>query len=161
MEYWDIYDINRVKTGKLHRRGDKLGQGEYHLIVNVWIKNSNDEYLIQQRQDNIHMGGKWTCAVGGSAVSGEDSRQAIIRELKEEIGLEVSENEIKHIYTNNHHEGFNDIYFLEKDIDVETLVLQEEEVKDVRWVSKNELLEMISTHEFINRDYFTELFRLI
>lgn len=39
-EFWDIYDVNRIKKGKLHKRGDYMHKGEYHLIVHVSIKNS-------------------------------------------------------------------------------------------------------------------------
>ena len=35
-EFWDIYDAERRLTGKLHRRGDTLPEGEYHLVVHIW-----------------------------------------------------------------------------------------------------------------------------
>ena len=40
MEYWDIYDEFKNKTGKVLKRGDKLNDDEYHLVTNAWIKNS-------------------------------------------------------------------------------------------------------------------------
>lgn len=44
MEYWDIYDEFKNKTGKVLKRGDKLNDDEYHLVTNAWIKNSKGEF---------------------------------------------------------------------------------------------------------------------
>lgn len=46
MEYWDLYDKNRNKLNKIVKRGDKLADDEYHIVVNVWLKNKNNEFLI-------------------------------------------------------------------------------------------------------------------
>ena len=53
MELWDIYDRNRNKTGKIIKRGERMLEGEFHLIVHIWIKNSNNEFLIQQRSEKV------------------------------------------------------------------------------------------------------------
>lgn len=47
MELWDIYNENREKTGRTIVRGQKLGENEYHLVVHMWIINSNGQFLIQ------------------------------------------------------------------------------------------------------------------
>ena len=49
MELWDLYTENRVKTGETHVRGNSLPENKYHLVVNVWIKNSEGKYLISKR----------------------------------------------------------------------------------------------------------------
>lgn len=49
MEKWDLYDKNRNKLNKVVNRGDYLSDDEYHLVVNAWIKNDKDEFLITQR----------------------------------------------------------------------------------------------------------------
>ena len=49
MELWDLYTENRVKTGETHVRGNPLPKDKYHLVVNVWIKNSEGKYLISRR----------------------------------------------------------------------------------------------------------------
>ena len=52
MEYWDLYDENRRKLNKVAVRGSVLNDNEFHLVVNVWIKNKNDEFLISRRSKN-------------------------------------------------------------------------------------------------------------
>ena len=49
MEYWDLYDENRRKLNRKVTRGSRLNDNEFHLVVNVWIKNNNDEFLISRR----------------------------------------------------------------------------------------------------------------
>lgn len=46
MELWDIYDINRIKTGKTVMRGETIKQGGFHLVVHVCVFNSKGEMLI-------------------------------------------------------------------------------------------------------------------
>ena len=52
MEYWDLYDENRIKLNKISVRGLILNDNEFHLVVNVWIKNKNNEFLISRRFKN-------------------------------------------------------------------------------------------------------------
>lgn len=74
-EIWDLYDENRKLLGKDHVRGEQLPIDGYHLVVNVWIRNSKGEYLISQRSANRPTFPlMWEC-VGGSVVKGEDSMQ--------------------------------------------------------------------------------------
>ena len=87
MELWDLYNEKRELTGRDHVRGQEVPQGYYHLVVHVWIQNSRGEYLISQRSaDRPADPLKWEC-VGGSALKGEDSLTAALRETKEEVGL--------------------------------------------------------------------------
>ena len=52
MEYWDLYDKDRNKLLKAVKRGDKLADDEYHIVINAWIKNQQGEFLIAQRSAN-------------------------------------------------------------------------------------------------------------
>ena len=54
MELWDVYDINRARTGKTAVRGEKLPEGGFHLVVHVCILGSDGRMLIQQRQPFKH-----------------------------------------------------------------------------------------------------------
>ena len=87
-EFWDIYDEERHKTGKLHKRGLPLAEGEYHLVIHVWVRNSNGDFLITRRSPGKNLfPGKWECT-GGSALVGEDSEAAALRETLEETGID-------------------------------------------------------------------------
>ena len=49
-EYWDIYDKDRNKTGRLAERDVyKLKEGEYHIVTIALILNSKNEMLITRR----------------------------------------------------------------------------------------------------------------
>ena len=88
MEYWDIYDKHKRKTGKIIKRGDALQDEEYHLVVNIWIKNKNNDFLITRRAAKRSFPLMWECT-GGSAIKGETSLDAACREVKEELGLNL------------------------------------------------------------------------
>jgi len=85
-ELWDVYDANRVKTGRTHRRGVPLPPGDYHLAVFVWIRGGGGKYLITQRAPQAIRPLLWQ-ATGGSALAGEDSLSAALREAREETGI--------------------------------------------------------------------------
>lgn len=150
MEKWDVYDIHRKKIDKTVTRGDKLDKDTYHLIVHICIFNSKGEMLIQQRQPfKKGWSNMWDLTVGGSATAGDTSQDAAERELFEEIGLKLDFKDTRPHITINDDTVFNDIYIVEKDIDVEELKLQYEEVKAVKWATKEEIFKMIDNEEFI------------
>ena len=158
MEYWDIYDIERNKTGKEVLRGDKLNDGEYRLVVHACIFNSKGQMLIQQRQSfKDGWPNMWDLTCGGSAIKGETSQMAIDRELKEELGIEIKSMR-PHI-TINFENGFDDIYLIEKEVDIDSLKLQYEEVQNVKWASKEEIIAMIEENVFI--PYYPSLISLL
>lgn len=142
-ELWDIYTKDRVKTGRLHRRGEKMKDGDYHMVVHVCIFNSKNQLLIQQRQPfKKGWSNMWDITVGGSALHGESSSQAAEREVFEEIGLKLDLSETRPDFTINFEDGFDDYYLLEREVDLDELHLQEEEVQAVRWADREELLQM-------------------
>ena len=96
MELWDIYDIDRVRTGRVAQRGKPaseggLGEGEYHLVVHICVFNGHGQLLLQQRQkDKEGYPNLWDVSAAGSALAGENSAAAASRELREELsGVEL------------------------------------------------------------------------
>ena len=100
----------------------------------------------------------WDITVGGSALSGESSQTAIERELFEEIGLKIDLQDVQPHLTINFNEGFDDVYLIEKEIIINDLVLQYEEVQDVKWAALEEINEMIDDGVFI--PYYKSLIQL-
>ena len=86
MEYWDLYDANRRKLNKTTTRGSMLNDNEFHLVVNVWIKNKNNEFLISRRAESKPHPLMWE-TTGGSVLLGEESVDAAVREAKEELNV--------------------------------------------------------------------------
>lgn len=160
MELWDIYDVNRNKTGRTMVRGEAFAEGDYHLVVHVCIFNSKGEMLIQQRQPfKEGWPNMWDISVGGSAVQGDNSQTAAEREVLEELGITLDLQGVRPHFTVNFSKGFDDIYLIEKDIDLSELHLQYEEVQNAKWATKEEILQMIEKEEFI--PYYPSLIHLL
>ena len=91
MEYWDIYDEKKQKTGRTMKRNDwNMQPDEYHLTVLGVLKRPDGRYLITQRKLDKEWGAGWWEVPGGGVNAGEDSRDAVIREIREETGLTVT-----------------------------------------------------------------------
>lgn len=65
-EIWELVDINKNKTGVIHERGkeDSIPQGMYHLVVEIWTKNSKGQIVLTQRHQNKTYGLMWECSGG-------------------------------------------------------------------------------------------------
>lgn len=161
VELWDIYTKDRIKTGKLHKRGEKLSDEEFHLVVHVCILNNKNQLLIQQRQPfKSGWPNMWDLSVGGSAIAGESSSQAAERELAEELGLKLDLSDVLPQFTTTFRNGFDDYYIVKNDVDLSHIKLQKEEVQAVRWADKEEVLKMQQEGTFIPYWFLDKLFEL-
>lgn len=149
MEILDLYDRERIKTNKTYQRGTAQPKGYYRLVVHVCIFNSKGQLLIQQRTYNKKMPGLWDVTCGGAVSTGETSSVAASRELFEELGVRINFKNIRPSLTANFANGFDDFYVLNKDIDIDNLLLQEEEVKDARWESLDGVLKLWRRGKFV------------
>ena len=91
MEYWDIYDRDKKPTGRTMKRNDWcLKDGEYHLTVLGVVARPDHKFLITKRvMTKAWAPGCWEVS-GGAAQAGEESREAVLREVKEETGVSAS-----------------------------------------------------------------------
>ncbi|MFA9558119.1 NUDIX domain-containing protein [Evansella sp. AB-rgal1] len=150
MEIWDIYDKDRKLTGRTMVRGESFEAGDFHLVVHVCIFNNKGEMLIQQRQPfKQGWSNMWDLTVGGSAIAGDTSQQAAEREVLEEIGYIINLHGVRPSFTVNFEVGFDDYYLVVEDIDIGELTLQPEEVQQVKWASRDEIMRMIDEGIFI------------
>lgn len=167
-EIWDVYDENRNLTGRYIERGRPRWQkGNYHLVVHVWKRNAKGEWLIDRRtpRKTDNMGGLWE-TTGGSAVAGDSSLDAALREAKEELGLTLlpESGHLFHTYINkgfNGYTGFIDVWVFDCDCSLEDIVLQESETCDVMWASGDKIKEMIENGEFIGYEIYPYLDKLL
>ena len=150
MELMDIYDENGVRTGRTFERNTKLCAGEYCRVIHVCIFNSTGKLLIQQRQSfKEGWPNMWDVSAAGAVSAGESSNQAAEREVFEELGYKLELDEVRPHLIISFDAGFNDIYIVERDIDLNSLQLQYEEVQAVCWAGLDEINELIITGKFI------------
>ena len=160
-ELWDLYNAARERTGREHVRGEPIPQGYYHLVVHVWIRNSAGNYLISQRSaDRPAHPLKWEC-VGGSALKGEDSLTAALRETREELGLTLSPEDGRLVYsvTGRVVNGvrFTDIVF-RYDGPVDLSLATTKEVAQTAWLDKTQIKTLFDQEEFVNTlGYFFDI----
>lgn len=153
MEIWDVYDDKREKTGTICRRDiDTLKNGEYHIVVTGIILNSRNEILIAKRAPHKKKPLLWECS-GGSIIQGENSLQGILRELKEELGIEFDCKEAFYLKTikDTQAHDFKDLWLFKRDIDIKKdLHFNDGEVIDAKWVSISQFLEMYHQNQIVD-----------
>lgn len=151
-EYTDLYDENKNLTGeKLFReKGTKLivPKGRYSVVVLAFIENSKGEFLFQmtsKRKKNV-----WA-TTGGHVKSGQTSKEAIIEEIKEELGIDINEDEVKLFKTYKYDDAFKDVFYIKKDIDINSLTYEKDEVEYVKYLTKDKILDLINNNGNIRK----------
>lgn len=159
MEYWDIYDKNKQKTGRTMKRNDWiLKDDEYHLSVLGIVSRSDGKFLITQRKMDKAWAPGWWEVSGGGVQAGEESQEAVLREVQEETGLDVSAAWGGYIFTyhrENPGEGDNyfvDVYRFVLDFDVTDVKVQEREASAYRIVDLKEIEALAAQGIFLHYD---------
>ena len=146
MEWNDIYDKNRNLTGRIHRRGRPWKDGEFGLVVCVWVYDGRGRLLLTRRAKGKSFAGTWENS-GGAAQAGETSRQAIARELFEETGIRAAEDEFEFLDSDRDAHTLYDFYCLKRQLPAEEVVLQPGETDGVKWADFEEIHGMIRNKE--------------
>ena len=161
-ELWDIYDINKNKKNKLHKRGLPLDKNDYHIVIHAWVINSNDEVILTKRHSSKKIcPNMWECTEG-SIIAGESSIEGAVRELKEEIGLdfEIADAEFFTSFVLNFSNTIIDSYLFKKDVNIDDLVLQENEVSEAKIVNERVYREMCKNGDIVESlRYFYNLYK--
>lgn len=159
MERRDLYDKNRNLTGETIYKGEDIPKGKYIIVVLVMIQNSKGEFLIQKRSKQKD--GKYA-ATGGHIKTGQTSIEGMMDEIQEEISLRVKPEEIECIFSQRFDEAqvFFDLYYMKKDFEISDLVLQEEEVESVEWMTLKKIEELIKKDMFLI-NHAEEVYRTI
>ena len=144
VEYNDVYDKDRNLIGKVHKRGTPWGPGEYGLVVCVWVYDGKGHFLLTRRAKGKSFSGTWENS-GGAAKAGENSRQAIARELFEETGIQADPEEFELLDTDQDRNIFYDHYCLRRIVRTKDVVLLPGETDDVMWASFGKIHWLIRT----------------
>ena len=152
MELVDVYNIRHEKLNYEKERKELI-DGEYRLSCFIWIINDNDQILLQQRLKNAKkMPNMWGTTAGG-VKKGESSLEGAIRELKEELGIEVNINELEFIGSNKRINDFVEVWLCKKNVLESDLKLDFNEVQNAKWFSIEEFDEMLNNGTGINSGY--------
>ena len=167
MELWDIYDENKQLTGRTMKRNDWcLKDGEYHLTVLGVVVRPDGKFLITQRVMTKAWAPGWWEVSGGAAQAGEDSQDAVKREILEETGLDVTGCEGGYLFT-YHRENpgkgdnyFVDVYRFVMDINEKDLHLQTEETDGYMFATVDEIKAFAAEGKFLHYDSIKKAFEL-
>ena len=143
MELLDVVDINGIPTGKTIVRGDKsykFKEGEYVHVGVIFIENDEHEYLIQKTSKEK---GGYYSSTGGHIDHGELPDDSIKREVEEELGINVDDDNIEKYGYIIQGPVIKYIYYLYKNIDINKCVLQEEEVEAIKYMTVDEINNLI------------------
>lgn len=147
MELLDIYDNEGNKTGKVIKRGDKsvqLSENEHIAVAVIFIENNKGEFLMQKT--STEKGGLFS-STGGHIDSGETPLSTIRREVEEELGINVDNETIEEYGFILYDKPLRYMFYLKKDIDINDIKVQEEEVEYVKYMTKEEILNLIENKQ--------------
>lgn len=146
MDKVNIYNRNREMTDKVKDRNN-LGEGEYRISTHIWIIDEENNLLVQKRTANSRKFPNMWSQTGGGVLAGENSKETVKRESKEELNLEVKDDEIYYIGSYVRKKDIVDVWVVKKEeqIEIKNLKLQQEEVADVKMVTFQEFDEMIKS----------------
>ena len=146
MELLDLYDNDLRPTGQTVERGKMIPQGLMIPIVAVFIHNNEGKYLIQKVSES--KGGYYATTAGHVKAGEMDFTISMQRELKEELGLSVTQSELKLLRIRRYGYKFTLLYMLRSNVPVEMLRLQKEEVESVHWMTREEIEKLCDEGKF-------------
>ncbi|MEE1077792.1 MAG: NUDIX domain-containing protein [Agathobacter sp.] len=166
-ERWDIYDINKKRTGRTMKRNDWcLKDDEYHLTVLGVVCRPDGKFLITKRSMDKHWAPGWWEVSGGACMAGEESLDAVKREVLEETGLDVSGAQGGYMFSykrENPGEGDNyfvDIYRFMMDFEESDVHPQEEETAGFMLATVEEIENFAKEGIFLHYDSIKKVFEL-
>lgn len=172
-ELIDVLDQNGIKTGKVLTRSEIHKQGLWHRIIVVAIIDNQGQLLMQQRSDNKDTNsGKWDISTAGHVSAGQTSEEAAIREIFEEVGMEIAEEQLKYICTYKNISNVKDDYIDKQiydfyivsidQINLKDIKMQESEVQQIKLCNKEEVQDMLDDKIVVRRpEAYKELIKYL
>ena len=145
MEYLSIYDENGQVTDRFIKRGDPIPEGDRVAVSIIFIEN-DDKFLIQKTSKE--KGGEYS-STGGHINKGETPKEAILREVEEELGFTLNSDLIKDYGPIKDDKVFRFLFYTQEYIPIELVSLQTEEVEEVSYMTKEEIEKLIRKKKFL------------
>lgn len=143
MELIDVLDENGNKTGIIRNKRLIYKNGDWHKSVHVWLINDANELLIQKRSKNKEtFPDLWAISIAGHVTTGENSIQAVKREIQEEIGIDIDERSPIYMFSVKRKQEYNqgylnvidDVFLLKYNLEIGNAHLQKEELSDIKFI---------------------------
>lgn len=147
MEFLALFnEQGELLTSKVDRKEKlNLEEGLHFKIILAFIMNSDNKFLIQRVTKEK---GDCFATTGGHVQFGISSIDTAKAEISEELGLSIEDNELELFKTYKCPKAFVDVYYLNKDIDIDKFKIQESELEYVLWMSINEIEKLIEEGQF-------------
>ncbi len=176
-ELIDIVTEQGKPTGKTALKLEIHKKGYFHNTAHIWLYTKNGDILLQQRaKSKLVYPLLWDVSVAGHVDAGETVTEGAIREIKEEIGLTLKENNLTKIGVFNCFKTYNKkfidnefhhTFIAELNVSINELIPQKEEVEALKLVTINEfklLLKHSTTNSHFvatNSNYYLEVLKHI
>ncbi len=153
-EIWDLYDKNGNRTGETFIRDfgnfRSIPEGRYHLVVDILVLHTDGSYLLTKRSEEKDVyPGYWEASAGGSAIQGEEPLEAAKRELFEETGLTPDSMELLNVLFKDSSRTLFYSYLAKTGCDKDSVILQEGETTDYKWVDREGFLAYVDSDKAI------------
>lgn len=156
MELLDVLDSNGNKTGIVKDKDQIYKDGDWFRSVHVWIINDRNEVLLQKRSPKkTTFPNLWAVSVSGHVMAGELSIDTVIREIKEELDIDISKEKCQYLFTvrrqnmfkNCINRVFDDVYLVKLNIDINTAKLQKSELCEIKYFDINYLKNALENRD--------------
>ena len=116
----------------------------FHNETTIFIING-DNLLLERRSHNKRIYPLMLCAAGGHVIKGETIKQSALKEIEEEVGLKIKENDMKYIMTfkkyGEKQNCFQNVFYVYTDKRLDDLKKQDNEVEELIYMNINEFLD--------------------
>jgi isopentenyldiphosphate isomerase len=166
MEFFDVIDENGMPTGETVERAEAHRGAIPHRTSHVWIarrKGGTVQILLQKRcMTKDSFPGCYDISSAGHIPAGDDFIPSAIRELKEELGVEIVEEALVECGTRKisiddefygvpfHDRQFSKVFLLWLDREAAEFTVQKEEIDSVRWMDFEECKKAVEQHTIPN-----------
>lgn len=173
-ELLDIVDENGCPVGETVTRGLAHLKGIRHRTSHVWFvrrRGGKLQILLQKRcKTKASFPGCYDISSAGHIPAGVDHKESAVREIKEELGINVSQDELVECGDRTviwddcfngmpyHDRQVSRVYCIIKDIDEDGFSLQKEELESLLWMDFDECVNAVRDNTIKHCIYLNELY---
>lgn len=176
-EFIDIVTNTGEPTGTFAPKSEIHSKGHYHNTAHVWFYTADGHILLQQRAASKTICPLlWDVSVAGHIDAGETLTSGAVREIKEEIGLTVQEDDLQKIgvfecfqsYPNGIMDNeFHHTFICELKVKLDELTPQYDEVEALKLVTIEDFKQLLkhsnTNNHFVatNANYYKAVLQAI